>query len=41
MAGLDKVLPKDVLITTSCGVGSLKPAEAVRAMELLRGLTQA
>ncbi|OPY73923.1 MAG: hypothetical protein A4E62_00190 [Syntrophorhabdus sp. PtaU1.Bin002] len=41
MAGFDGVFPRDVLITTSCGVGSLKAEEAVRAMELLRGLTQA
>jgi hypothetical protein len=29
---------RDLIITTSCGVGSLQPAEARRAMELLRGI---
>jgi methionine synthase II (cobalamin-independent) len=29
---------RDLIITTSCGVGSFQPAEARRAMELLRGI---
>jgi methionine synthase II (cobalamin-independent) len=32
---------KDWLITTSCGLGSLKTSEAKKAMELLKGLSEA
>ena len=31
---------RDLIITTSCGVGSLQPAEAHRAMELLHQIAE-
>lgn len=38
MASLAQVSADDVFVTTSCGLGSLKPDEARRAMELLKTL---